>query len=124
MARDLRCDADFLDQYTHPGVFACYARGMNLTHPFLLKTEFGRITHQPQMDDTAHKTLLRKLKSDLAAPKTHEPPIEDGSRGNTKVPAEADTPSIPQPQSKPAATPVPPQHASEPEDHTKPATDW
>jgi Type IV secretion-system coupling protein DNA-binding domain len=107
MARDLRCDTDFLDEYTHPGVFACYARGMNLKHPFLVATEFGRIEREPQMTPEAHRAALAKSKNQLGdVPQS------------TKVAESIISPrSSPPPQPKPASDP----HGG---DHTEPAAKW
>lgn len=80
MARDLRCEADFLRQQTKTSThaqFACYVRGMNLQHPFSLQVPFGNIQREPQMPQAAYERLLqdnRKALSPASAPKRSSPP--------------------------------------------------
>src|SRR5262249_32480050 len=60
MARDLRCDPEWLksihksDEYAK---FACYVRGMNLKHPFVVTSKLGWIDGWPKMSDDAYKAL-------------------------------------------------------------------
>jgi energy-coupling factor transporter ATP-binding protein EcfA2 len=66
MARDLRCDTDFLKLFTAPGTFACFARGMNLQHPFLTTVQFGSIDRQPKMSAATHQAVFLEAKRALA----------------------------------------------------------
>jgi hypothetical protein len=91
MARDLRCDAEFL-KATHKSNtharFACFARGMNLQHPFIVEEEFGWIEKWPKMSEDAYKALRASNKAALAD--THEGP-SDAERSHVTMtkPAEA-----------------------------------
>jgi hypothetical protein len=68
MARDLRCEQEFITVYTEPkdghGQFACYARGMGLSHPFIYPVPFGNIQARPQMSEDAYD-VMRARNQDL-----------------------------------------------------------
>ena len=125
MARDMRCDADFLKTQTKQGniaKFACYVRGMNLTHPFSYDVELGYIDRWPKLPDGMYEDLRQAqrevLKPDVAqskpAPKL---PIQEPSAPQQLKPRrEPDIP--PQPSEKSAPTDP---HAG---DHTEPASTW
>jgi hypothetical protein len=72
MARDLRCDTDFFKTHTSPGTFACFARGMNLQHPFQVSVPFGAIGRQPQMLEADYRARISTLKAQLHAPQTQK----------------------------------------------------
>ena len=108
MARDLRCDPDWLKAQhkseTH-AKFACYVRGMGLTHPFIVHSEFGWIEKWPKMSDEDYRVLRATNKAaledmrllSLKRPETHKPPQSEGStinlrRDDTSQQANADKP--------------------------------
>lgn len=101
MARDLRCDAQFLKDHTKPGTFACFARGMNLKHPFLVTVPFGAISQQPQSSPEAHRAIVAEAKQRVAG--TPRPPA-------TVAPVVAPVAAEPTaPIPPPPATPTPPK---------------
>ncbi len=60
VARDMRCDPDFLTKMTKTATearFACFVRGMT-EHPFAVSVPFGNIQREPQMSAEAHEALL------------------------------------------------------------------
>jgi ABC-type molybdenum transport system ATPase subunit/photorepair protein PhrA len=93
MARDLRCDSEWLKNIhkseTH-AKFACYVRGMNLKHPFIVHSELGWIEKWPKMSDAEYAALrarnreelkdIRKLS--LKRPETHKPPQSEGKEAD------------------------------------------
>jgi GTPase SAR1 family protein len=78
VARDLRCEPDFLrqqevrDGHVH---FACFARNMNLTHPFIVRTPIGRISREPQISEAAYRRWLADNDARLAPAYATERPI-------------------------------------------------
>jgi hypothetical protein len=125
MARDLRCDTDFMRRYTTTGTFATFARGMNLQHPFLTTVQFGNIDQQPQMSESSHQATLSNAREALTAP----PQMSDaaGSPSEalqalaTVVPG-AERSNQPNPEPKPQPAPLP----SDPHvgGHTQPSSKW
>ncbi len=78
MARDLRCESDFLKSMhksdTHAN-FACFVRGI-CQHPFIVESEFGWIDKWPKMSDVENREMRAMNKAALAD--THTVPrIED-----------------------------------------------
>lgn len=64
MANNMRCDADFLRtmQPNHKDrtiSFACYVRGMSLTHPFKVTFPYPNITPHMQMPQNEYDYMLR-----------------------------------------------------------------
>ena len=64
MARDLRCDADFLaisdqDTETHAS-FASFVRGLQASTRFALEVPFGNVEREPQMPQAAPERLLHQ----------------------------------------------------------------
>jgi hypothetical protein len=100
MARDLRCDTDFLKVHTTTGTFATFARGMGLQHPFLTTVEFGNIEQQPQMSDEAHSPVISNAKTFLAASETHKAPVGALHEYGWSPAVADDQPSISQQETK------------------------
>ena len=134
MARDLRCDAEFL-KATHKSDtharFACFVRGMNLQHPFVVPSEFGWIDKWPKMSADAYKALRARNKAALAD--THEAPTDaERSHVTMKKAAEAN-PISPEKKTDPGK-PAPPQNppklqqqtslTTDPTDAGDPASKW
>lgn len=81
MARDLRCDSDFLAAQTKTAThakFACFVRGLGLQHPFSIDVPFGNIQAQPQMSRAAYLKLIelngKRLSARAEAPKSTATP--------------------------------------------------
>lgn len=79
MARDMRCEGSFLTSQTKTATeakFACYVRGMGLTHPFVASVPFGAVDRAKKMSPEALKRLLQRNTALLAAtpPKAPEKP--------------------------------------------------
>jgi hypothetical protein len=108
MARDLRCDADFLKKYATPtdtsARFACFARGMGLEHPFIVTVPFGNIQAQPQMSEAAYQKLLENNRKRVSAVKKLQP---------EPVPEAAPAPPTPEPPQDLAPKPVSTDTSSE-----------
>jgi hypothetical protein len=125
MARDLRCDTDFLKNYTTTGTFATFARGMTLQHPFLTTVQFGNIDQQPQMSQSLHQAILSDARNALAVPPQAPKGAHSPSEPNVALgPAASNTerPNELNPQSEAHSTsPAADPHAG---DHTRPATEW
>lgn len=71
MARDLRCEPEFLTAQTKTPTearFACFVRGM-VDHPFAISIPFGNIEREPQMSKNAHWRLLEANAARLSSPK-------------------------------------------------------
>ena len=76
MARDLRCEPDFLTQQTKTATearFACFVRGM-VQHPFVVTIPFGNIEREPQMSADAHSRLLKANAARLSSPQEQRKP--------------------------------------------------
>jgi len=104
MARDLRCEADFLKAQhksdTHAR-FACFVRGMHppLQHPFIVESQFGWIDKWPKMSDAQYEQLrarnnfwLEDDETQTALEKRAESAILPSEK---KGEAEADKPIVP-----------------------------
>ena len=80
MARDMRCEQEFLTTYTEPkggfGQFACYVRGMGLTHPFIYPVPYGNIQAKPQMSAASHSSMRDKNRKALQ----NRPTVEQAPR--------------------------------------------
>lgn len=76
VARDLRCDPEFLRQQTKTSAearFACFVRGFT-EHPMAISNPFGAIQREPQMSAEAYQALIRMNAERLSAsPETHKP---------------------------------------------------
>jgi ABC-type molybdenum transport system ATPase subunit/photorepair protein PhrA len=106
MARDLRCDPEWLKDVhkseTHAR-FACYVRGMNLKHPFIVTSKLGWIEDWPKISDAEYQALRARNKAALAdiktlslkRPETHKPPQSEGKNGSNTLSAEADKTIVP-----------------------------
>ena len=97
MARDLKCEPEFLSQQepteTHAR-FACFVRGMKLKHPFIIHSEFGWINRWPKMPEKTYRRLRefhkwglsddpipqtapeKRVESVETSPQTHNGPTE------------------------------------------------
>jgi hypothetical protein len=77
MARDMRCEPEFLKTQTRTpdepyARFACFVRGMGLTHPFSQQFELGYYDRWPKMSDSQHALLLAHNRNAL---KDDPPPM-------------------------------------------------
>ncbi|MEK7994743.1 MAG: hypothetical protein AAB403_13145 [Planctomycetota bacterium] len=78
MARDLECDAAFLkaqERTSTHAKFACYVRGMNLSHPFRVETPLGNIDAEPKMTEASYQKLIDINAAWLAGEGKPLPPI-------------------------------------------------
>lgn len=61
MVRDLRCEPEFLAGRTKTAThaqFACFVRGMGLSHPFRVECALGNIEAEPKMPEGNYRRLL------------------------------------------------------------------
>ena len=139
MARDMRCDPDFLKTMTKQGSiakFACSVRGMNLTHPFIDKVELGYIDRWPKMPSDRYELAKEAQRDALKADPKPEPskspvlvplsmrdePQREPTPTKQRTPEQTLTPPAkpPVPQPTPKSTPTDPHTG----DHTEPASKW
>jgi DNA replication protein DnaC len=76
VARDMRCDPDFLARQTKTlteARFACYVRGLT-KHPFTLSIPFGNLERERQMSSDAHRRMLEENAARLSSPAERKPP--------------------------------------------------
>src|SRR5262249_54791669 len=109
IARDLRCEADWLKRQhkskTH-AKFACFVRGMGLQHPFLVQPAFGSIDDCRKVSEEEYRARRARnraaLQDDPVPPKspeglnailqkdppitTHKPPQKEGRNLNELEP--------------------------------------
>jgi hypothetical protein len=140
MARDMRCEPDFLKGMTKQGTtakFACYVRGMNLQHPFVYDVDLGLIDLWPKMPDDAHEYLMEQQREALKAQVQQKPQVCLHPQPNVTQPMQLppqqniEQPRAQQP-TKPRREPdtqtqIPTKSApSDPHtgDHSEPASKW
>ncbi len=92
VARDLRCDQDFIRAQTKTatqGRFACFVRGL-LERPVSLTIPFGNIKSSMLMSDTQHEELLRRnresLHAEVLAPPVTKSAADDAPELNPSQP--------------------------------------
>jgi hypothetical protein len=64
------CEPDFLKTQTKHGnlaKFACYVRGMNLTHPFSYNVELGYIDRWPKLPEDTYNRMLQNQRESMRA---------------------------------------------------------
>ena len=106
MARDMRCEPDFLKTMTKHGniaKFACYVRGMNLTHPFVYDVELGYIDRWNKMPIDVHNRLMQTQREVFKAephqviqkpqPSQQKPVVEQPPSAPTPEPIASQPPS-------------------------------
>jgi energy-coupling factor transporter ATP-binding protein EcfA2 len=98
MARDLRCEPEFLKSVEHTdthGRFACFVRGMRLQHPFIVEVPFGNIQAQPHMTDAEYRELIAFNMAHLSATRRQAPTVErpdsPATEASTRNPSPAAT---------------------------------
>jgi hypothetical protein len=130
MARDMRCETDFLKTLTKHGdiaKFACYVRGMGLTHPFVYDVELGLIDTWQHMQGVGYDNYMRDNRIRMQPdPKVIQkstetlhtkPNIEQpGAPEQPKPLRESDTPTQPPAKSAPTDPHI--------GDHAEPASKW
>jgi len=128
MARDMRCDPDFLKTQIKSGniaKFACYVRGMNLTHPFSYNVELGYIDRWPKLPNDEY-VRIKQIQRDWYKPDpkpTKAPPSLHSQDECKQTPPEPTKPRRePHTQTQPPtkSTPTDPHTG----DHTEPAANW
>lgn len=77
MARDMRCDQDFLaeivpDKAKGIGNFVCYVRGQT-PKPVHIALPFGTIGKLPKMSDAAYAKLMERSHNEISISEVWEP---------------------------------------------------
>ena len=111
VARDLRCDAEFIRAQTKTathGRFACFVRGI-LEHPVSITVPFGNIQRQPQMTDEQHAAMRKASKERLSAKLEPEASMQE-----REVPT----------QPRPASAPLRSNDDPDAGEHTEAAPKW
>ena len=111
VARDLRCDAEFIRAQTKTathGRFACFVRGI-LEHPVSITVPFGNIQRQPQMTDEQHAAMRKANEERLSAKLEPEASVQE-----REVPT----------QPRPASAPLRSNDDPDAGEHTEAAPKW